>query len=741
MRLERFRREARATARIRHPNIVQVHEVGESDNSHYYVMELIEGPSLHVVLTQTREHARQGSGKKDSPTTDPAYIARVAERVAELAEGLEEAHAQGLVHRDIKPSNILVDRDGRYVLVDFGLVHDVEAESLTGSGQMLGTLSYMSPEQVAGREVDARSDVYSVGVTLFELLTLDRPFPGESAHDIQEAILRKDPPAPRTLNARMGSDLETIILHCLDKSPQRRYSSAGELAADLRRFCRGEPILARPQPVWERVLRRAWRRRTQLATAALLLALVSLVAFLAWPEGTLSLAVLPFSDEAADPDTEYLCESIPERLMGMLSTLPDVRVKSRTAVQRYKGQDVDPLVAGRELRADVVLSGRVAQHGDKLVIVVELVDVRHKNQLWGSRYDREIRDLLSTENEICREVAARLRVRWNGPDAERLDKRRTGSAAADIAYRRGRFLWSQGTPESSTKSIERFQEAIDLDPRFALAHVGMAEAWIALGYFQDPREAFPKAREYAQRALELDPMLGEAHAALGGVRLYLDWDWPEARRHLDRARELNPRCVESFPCFVHCLDALGRPDEAFAYVQHAMEFNPDSVALIEELGCTAYYAGRFEEAVRHSREAIELDEGFVLAYHNLGRAYEQLGKHPESIQTLEKARDITGGEWKDVLAELAHSYARAGRTGEAEAILQDLLERKSAGFVDPYPLAFAYIALGDREKALASLEEALEVKSSWVPWLKVEPKFFGLHSEPRFQALLERLKL
>jgi TolB-like protein/Flp pilus assembly protein TadD len=741
VRVERFRREARATARIRHPNIVPVHEVGESEGRHYYAMEFIDGPSLEAVLAQARDAAAPPGGAKGSPASDAARAAQAAERMAELAEGLDEAHRLGLVHRDIKPSNILVDRSGRYVLVDFGLVHDVDAESLTGSGQLLGTLSYMPPEQISGGKVDARSDIHGLGVTLFELLTLRKPFEGQNAGEIQEAILHQEPPAPRKLNSRLGSDLETIVLHCLQKSPGRRYASAGELAADLRRFCRGEPILARPRPRWELLVRRAWRSRLQLAAGAMLAALAALVAFLAWPKGVTSLAVLPFVNEAADPGIEYLSDSIPERLMGMLSSVPDLAVRSRSASFRFKGKDVNPAAAGRELRADIVLSGRVAQRDDVLVLGLELVNVRDQTRLWGIRYDRKLDELMKTEDEICREIAARLRVRLDRDAARGDGEHRTKFPAADIAYRRGRLLYSQQTPEALAKSVERFQEAIGIDPGFALAHVGLAEAWIGLGYFQTPKAAFESAIEHARKALDLDPLLGEAHAALGSLRLYHGWDWPEAQRCLDRAVELNPRCVESFPCFVHLMDTLGRPDEALAQVERALHLNPESVALVEELGCTSYYAGRYQEAVRHSREAIELDGGFILAYYNLGRSYGQLGMYAESISTLEKAKAITGGEASDIVSELAFSYARAGRKADAQAVLEELLERKQRAFVDPYPLAFAHIGLGDKESAMAALEEALEVRSSWVPWLKVEPKFFVLHSEPRFRALVQRLKL
>ncbi|MBI4583475.1 MAG: protein kinase [Planctomycetes bacterium] len=741
VRLERFRREARATARIRHPNIVPVYEVGESERIHFYAMQLIEGPSLHQGLAQTRDQAAQGGGKKGSAISDPAYAVGVAERVAELAGGLEEAHAQGLVHRDIKPSNILVSKDGSYVLVDFGLVHDLEAESITGSGQILGTLSYMSPEQVSGRNVDARSDVYSLGVTLFELLTLHRPFEGGSTHEIREAILNQEPPSPRRLNPKLGGDLTTIVLHCLEKNPDRRYSSAGELAADLRQFCRGEPILARPLPWWEQVLRRAWRRKAQLATTTLLVALVSLVAYLAWPKGVISLAVLPFLNEAADPSTEYLSDSIPERLMGMLSSFPNLSVKSRSSVFRYKGQNLDPLAAGRDLRADVVLSGRVAQRGNILMLGLELSDVRENKQLWGTRYDRELSDLMATEDEVCRDIAAQLRVNLQGSIEKRLSKPRTNNPEADKAYRRGRLLWSQFSKKSVEKSIERFQEAIGIDPNFALAHVGLAEAWIALGLFQAPKEVLVNAKGYAERALALDPTLGEAHAALGTIRLYLDWNWEEARRSLENALELNPRCFESFPCYLHSLDILGEINSAEASVERALRFNPESVPLQTELACTAYYAGGYEATTQYALEALELDKGFILAHLQLGRAYEQLGEHERSIETLEKARELTGGEWSDILGELAYSYGRSGKTEQAEAILREMVERKKSAFVDPYPLAFAYLGLGDKEKALAALEEALEVRSQWVPWLKVEPKFFSLRSEPRFQALLERLKL
>jgi len=366
--------------------------------------------------------------------------------------------------------------------------------------------------------------------------------------------------------------------------------------------------------------------------------------------------------------------------------------------------------------------------------------VRTNSRLWGIRYDRKLEDLMAMEEEICREVASRLRLSLEGEDKERLGKRRTSHPAADIAYRRGRLLYSKQTPESLERSIERFQEAINIDSSFVLAHVGLAEAWISLGYFQNPKVAYANATGYAQRALDLDPLLGEAHAAIGTLRLF-EWDWPEARRSLDRALELNPRCAETFPCFLHSLDALGQADEAQRYVERALKLNPESSILLEELGCTSYYAGRYEDSVRHSEEAIELDPGFVLALYNLGRAQGALRRYDQSIATLEKAKAASGGEVIEVLAELAYSHAMAGRKDVAVAILEELLARKKRVFVDPYPLAFAQIGLDDKQNALASLEEAVDQRSSWTPWLKVEPKFFVLHSEPRFRSLLERLKL
>jgi serine/threonine protein kinase/TolB-like protein/Tfp pilus assembly protein PilF len=750
VRLERFRREARAMARIRHPNIVQVHEIGEWQSTLYYVMELIDGASLQSILAAARGGRRDGDAEgaigvapAASGPPGPEEALRAAERMAELAEGLEQAHAQGLVHRDIKPSNILVRRDGSYVLADFGLVRDAADESLTKSGQLLGTLSYMSPEQLCGRDVDARSDVYSLGVTLFELLTLTRPFEGDSAGELQQAVLREEPPSPRRSNPKLDPCLATIVLRCLEKDPERRYASAGELAADLRRFCRGEPTIARPLPAWEWTWRRAWRRRKQVLTALFVAALLALSAvFLSTrTAGPIAIAILPFANESQDPGAEYITESVPERLRTLLGAVPAFRVKSRNALLRYQGSEVDPLEAGRKLDVDIVLSGRLVEQAEMLALMVKLIDVRGGQELWETRYDRALGDLEAAEEEICRQIASRLRISlFGGADGE-LRKRHTANPQADIAYRRGRLLYSKQTPESLARSIPRFEEALALDPSFALAHIGLAEAWLALAYFQHPGELYAKARGFTEQALALDPRLGEAHAALGSLQLYQDWNWEAAARSLDRALELNPRCVESFPCFVHIRDVVGEFESAVAYVRLALRYDPESAALQHELGCTLYYAGRYEDSVEQSLEALEMDASLIFAYYNVGRSYGQLGRFEESIATLEKARDLTAGEWNEILAELAHSYARAGRTAEAEAIRRELLERKQTDFVDPYPLAFAHMGLEDKESALAALEEALDILSTWAPWLKVEPKFFRLHSEPRFQALLERLKL
>jgi serine/threonine protein kinase/tetratricopeptide (TPR) repeat protein len=740
--VERFRREVRATARIRHPSIVPIHEVGEVGNIRYYAMELIDGPSLETAIVEARRHA--GEARRDSPPSSAGYIKAVVEEMAALCEGLEEAHAQGLIHRDIKPANILVARSGRYVLADFGLVRDTRAETLTRSGQMLGTLSYMSPEQVAGEDAGATTDVYSLGVTLFELLTLERPFAGRSAHEIQSAILHEEPPAPRRRNPRLDRDLETIILHCLEKEPAKRYATAGALAADLRRFLRSEPIVARPQPVWEKASRRMWRHRGRVAVALVFLGLLSWVALDRLSRQVASVAVLPFVNESAAPEVDYLSDGLTDSLIFRLGQLGGLRVKSRSAVARFRGKDVEPQAAGEALEVDAVLTGRVLRRGgDDILVAVELVGTRTSETLWGERYERraESLDLQGLEEEISAAIVEKLRVKLTDEGEKQLAKRYTPDPGAYLAYWRGRHVFLRYTEEDIRKSIEYFQQAIDTDPKFALAHVGMAEAHIALGNdFEPPKDVFPVALAHALEAEKLDPMLGEAHAVLGTIRLYYNWDWEAARRELKRALELNPRCAESFPCYLHSLDALGRPEEARRQVEETLvSVDPGSLTIQAELGCTEYYGGRYEEAIAASAGTLKVEETHVPALYNLARAYGQTGRFEEAIRVLEKAR-LASGDASFVLAELGYVHARAGNRARAEEILATLMERRQGGgFVDPYYIAFVHVALGDDDRALDLLREAFDVKSSWVPWLKVEPKFFGLHRDPRFQELLKGL--
>jgi serine/threonine-protein kinase len=739
--VERFRREARATASIHHPSIVPIYEVGEAEGVHYYAMEFIEGPSLDLVITQARERAEEA--RRSSPATDAAYVQSVIEQVATLAEGLQEAHAQGLVHRDIKPANILVGKNGRYVLADFGLVRDVRADTLTHSGQMLGTLSYMSPEQVSCREVGPPTDVYSLGVTLFELLTLRRFFEGKSAHEIESAILYQEPPSPRKANAKLHRDIETVILHCLQKQPERRYATAGELAAELRRILRFEPIVARPQPLWERVARRAWRQRRRIAAVTVFAALAAAIAYLAWPQRITSLAVLPFATESGAPEVEYVSAGLTDSLIFRLGQLPGLQVKSRSVVGRYQGQDVKPQEVGRDLQVDAVLTGRLLRSGEDLTVRVELVNTQTNGTIWGERYERkpEPFDLQELEEDIAAAIVDGLKVVLSGENEQRLRKRHTRDREAYLLYQQGRHLFSKYTEEDFQKCLEYFQRAIDRDPQFALAHVGMAECYIVLGNdFRAPKEVLPLGLDHALQAAKLDPMLGEAHAALGAIRLYYDWDWKAAERELTRALELNPRCAESFPCYLHCLDAMGRPADAKRHVEQTLlNVDPSSLILQAELGCTTYYGRRYDEAIESCQTTLRLQDDYIPALYNLGRAYGQVKKYDEAIQALNRALGEVDANF--ILAELAYVYASSGKREKAEEILAKLLDRKSRGFVDPYIIAFVHIGLGDEDKALESLREALAVRSTWVPWLRVEPKFFGLHADPRFQDLLRGLNL
>ncbi|MGH9364573.1 MAG: protein kinase domain-containing protein [Thermoanaerobaculia bacterium] len=700
--LSRFEREARAVAALSHPNILTIHDFGRDQGISYAVTELLEGETLRVRMAHS------------SLTWQKAVEIGIA-----VADGLAAAHSRGIIHRDLKPENIFLTSDGRVKVLDFGLARwkpaapsedktSAPTEAATEPGIVLGTVGYMSPEQIRGQAADVPSDVFSLGCVLFEMGAGRRAFSGHTSAETMAAILKDDTPELSSGAPDAPEELSRIVTRCLDKNPEQRFQSARDLAFDLRA-----------------VLNRSATSKVSSGKTR---------------KSIDSLAVLPLSNAGGDPETEYLSDGITETLINSLSRLPDLCVMARSTVFRYKGRDVDALEAGRELRVRAVLTGRVLHRGDSLVVKAELVDLTDGSQLWGEQYSRKISDIFAVQEEIARQILEALRVKLTGEEKEGVTRRYTESSEAYRLYLKGRFYWNKRTSEGVRRGIEYFSRAIEADPEYALAYAGLADGYNILGFYTvlPAREAFPKAKAAASKALEIDGSLAEARASLAYARHYYDWDWAEAEREYRRAIELNPGYPTVHSFYANCLTTMGRHEEALAESGRAQELDPLSLIITTGGGWMYYFARRYDDAMRQIQKALEMDATFVPAHWFLGLAYEQKGMDRDAVEELRKAVEFSGGGTL-MMAALAHAHAAFGRRSEAEKMIGELEALSAKKYVSPYYVALIHAALGDPDSAFRCLEKAYEERSHGLTFLKVDPQVDPLRSDPRYQDLLRRV--
>jgi serine/threonine protein kinase/Flp pilus assembly protein TadD len=704
-RMGRFILEAKAASALSHPNVAHIYEIDEAAGTSFIAMEYVEGQPLDRVIAG-----------------QPLPATEVVEIAAQVADALDEAHTKRIVHRDIKPSNIIITPRGRVKVLDFGLAKvedvwepssEVATQVKTDPGVVMGTAPYMSPEQSQGKEVDARTDIWSLGVVMYQMATGRLPFGGPGTPDLVGRIMRDQPKAVSLYNDDAPPELERIIRKCLEKERGRRYQSAGDLLVDLKNLKRdGDTSTSSGrQP-----------RRTRRRAVA-------------------SVAVLPLVNAAGDPDAEYLSDGITESIIDSLSQLPRLKVMARATVFRYKGREADPLEVGRELNVQAVLTGRVRQQGGRLVIRAELVDVSDGSRLWGEQYNRTPSDIFEVEEEIAREISKGLRLKLSGEQRRRLSKRHTDDAAAYTLYLKGLYHNGKWTGEGWRKAVEYFNRAIEADPSYALAYAGLATSYVKLGLFgaMPQREAYPKARAAALAALKMDEMLAEAHAALGFVKMIDEWDWPGTAAEFTRAVELNPNYPDAHRLYGYHLVHMCRFDEAVAEMQRAVELDPLSLEALTSLGDAYYYARRYDAAVEHFGKVLEMDPNYAGAHLFLGRALEQRGEYERAAAEFQRARELTVEG--PGLCGLGRSAALSGRAEEARKVLEELKELASRRYVDPTYPALVRLALGERDEAFALLEQAFADHSAWMVHLKAEPMFDALRADPRFDNLLRRVGL
>ncbi|MCI0415929.1 protein kinase [bacterium] len=725
--VRRFEREARAASALSHPNILTIYDIGQSGRSQYIATEYIEGKTLRNLMSGGRMELDQA--------LDVAI---------QVASALAEAHQAGIVHRDIKPENIMIRQDGLVKVLDFGLAMLTETRSPGGedetqnmselkteTGVILGTARYMSPEQARGLRADGRTDLFSMGIVMFEMLTAQAPFAGQTHADTIANLLAIEPPAPSELNPEVPVTLDSVVQTLLRKEREERYQSAKELLVDLKnlkqRLDLDKQIRQSGKQRFAETTKRAdsgsHRKRSRKKID--------------------SLAVLPEVSSTADPEMEYLRDGISESIISMLSQLPRLRVMAWSTVSRYKNRRIDPRELGRELDVNAVLIARVIQLGDQIIIKTELIDATDGSHLWSEQYRLPLSNVVAVEGEIAKEISEKLMLRLTEPERKRLAKRSTEHVEAYHAYLKGRYYWNKRMEEDVRKAIEYFKQSIDIDPLYALAYAGLADSYIILGVFgvaaMSPNEAFPRAREAALKALEIDEKLAEAHVSLAKCLATFSWDWAAAEREFKRSIELKPGYALAHHWYIYCHIGRGFMDDAIREIMRAHELDPLSLIINSDVGFLLYFSRQYDRAIVEHKKLQEMDPNFPYLHWKLGLVYEQKQMYEQAISEFEKAVAPYGRSLLPV-AFLGHAHAAAGNINEAHRILDRLIEASSNTYVSPYRIAAIHAGLRDTESAFDWLYRALQERDGWLIWLRFDPIFDEFRQDPRFPDLLQSIQ-
>ncbi len=766
----RFLREARAAAAVSHPNIATIYEVGEADGVVFIAMECIEGQTL-----------RERIGGRPMAMKEALRIA------VEIAEGLAQAHQAQVIHRDLKPDNVIVAANGHAKILDFGLAKLLEvrgegggaeaeldrlrtiSDEMTREGRVFGTVAYMSPEQARGEPVDARSDLFSLGITLYEMATGKAPFQGKTSLDTLSAIIQKEVVPPAVANPAVPPELERIINKCLRKDPQERYQHSDEIVVDLRELKRvtDSGVQAVRQPDGGRDARPPVRVAARIVGAVAAVGAVTLAVLLALNAGGLrgrltawlsgredgaagrsgtstparfdSLAVLPLANLSGDPGQEYFADGMTEALITGLAQIREIKVISRTSVMHFKGTSKPLPEIAKELNVAAIVEGSVLRSGERVRITAQLVDGMADRHLWAKSYERDLRDVLTLQAEVAGAIASEIRATLTPQQRARLATARPLSPEAYDAYLKGRYYWNLRTAEGVRRGREYFEKSIALDPGFAPAYSGLADSYHVFGSSADipPREIFAKARAAAEKAILLDESLAEGHTSLAGLLDDFGYHRTEAEREYQRAVELNPNYATAHHWYALDLAQQGRFDEALAAIERARALDPLSLILNANIGRILYQARRYDAAIEQCRKTLELDPNFGPAHFFLGWAYTQKGALEEALQELRLGASLIGTSNMG-LGDIGHVLALAGHRAEATRVLKDLLERSKHTYVSARDIAIIYVGLGNRAEAIRWLDKAYE-DGEGMKELMVEPRFDPLRSDPRFQDLMRRI--
>ncbi len=726
----RFMQEARATSALRSPHIVSIYDIGEYEGAIFIVMEYVEGELLSLRLERGPLSARDA-----------------LELSIQIADALTEAHGFGIIHCDIKSANLILNERGAVKILDFGIAKVSRSGALrtdettkelvrqTAINVVAGTVSYMSPEQAMGHPIDHRSDIFSLGVVMYEMLTGRLPFEGLGNVEVVDRIIHAEPTPIARLNYSAPPEFERIIRKCLEKHPDRRYQSSQELLIDLKNLLRDMDSGARPPQGTTydlnrqtQTLQRAPSRRRAID----------------------SLAILPLINLNGDPETDYLSDGISESLIHALSQLPRLRVMARSTVFRYKvrttgslhAQEPDPMQVGRELNVRAVMIGRVLQRGEQIVVKAELIDTLDGSHLWGGQVSRAMSDIHHIEEEMAGEIAEHLRLKLTGAQKKRLARRYTEDTTAYQLYLKGRYHWNRRTEEDLRRGIEYFEQAIALDPNYALAYAGLADSHTLMASYSPmpPRTAFLRAKATAMKALKLDPKLAEARVSLAHIRFWYEWEWAAAENEFKQALALNPAYGTAHLWYALFLAAMRRGDEAIAEVRRAMELEPLSPVVNLNVSRVYYFCRKYDEAIAQCRKTMEMSPNYPLAHRRLGMIYEQQRMYGEAVAEFEKALQLVPHD-TETMSAMGHAYAAWGRITDAELSLVTLNELSSRLYVSPYSMARAYFGVGNRDEGFAYLEKTYRERHGILVYINVEPVFDDVRDDARFRDLLRRMQL
>ena len=685
--IDRFRNELKIARRVRHKNVTGMYDLGEEKGIHYITMEYVPGEDLRSLIRRVGQ----------------LPIAKSISIAEQVCEGLAEAHDLGIVHRDLKPANTMIDRDGNARIMDFGIALSAEVKGISEAGIMIGTPEYMSPEQAAGAEVDGRSDIYSLGVILYKMLTGRLPFEADTAVDLLLKHKTEKPRDPRELDALIPESLSRVILRCLAKAPDDRW-------ADAREFRTALHAVEEPDKT------------------------ASIVS----PHQT-SIAVLPFKNMSADPEQDYFCEGLAEELINGLTQIKDLRVVARTSAFSFQGKDIDVREIGKKLNVENILEGSVRKAGQKLRITAQLISVIDGYHLWSERFDREMNDVFAIQDEIAQAVAARMKTGLRGGRTEGVPKRYTENVEAYNLYLKGIYWRRMLTVDRVSKSVDYFRRAIEKDPGYALAYAGLAYAYQILFFYSSApsKDLYPMALKAAGKALKLDPELAEAHEALGVIKSYWEWNWEGAEREFRRTLELNPAYIWAHFHLANIHLYHGRFEEALSGLTKIHKIDPLNAAFLRNIGQCYLRADRHREAEEAIKSTLEIDPFLPPTWIHLGYLYLQQSRFEEALEAMKK--DTVKGSFQEL--HLGIVYARMGKKDKAHRILDDWQDRSKKEFVSAYFMALLSFSLGEKDRGFEWLEKGYEEHDGWLVSLKIDFLLADVRDDPRYKSLLKKMNL